>query len=253
MVTDLNPELARSGAMTWSDRTLKAVAELAGAVAEALQEDGSRAFAALAGVSQLIPFDCAVLCRAEGASLSALAAVGYGHPVESAVTREEYRREQKALGMDESGRPLRFRDLPDGGRTSFTVTEMAWPAGLYDGIGMSIRSGHGRVVGHIALNACRDGTFGDEHRDLLALLNRPLAVAVGDTAPTRWSQRFGLTARELEVLDLVAQGHTNRQIAEALVISPSTVRRHVEHVLAKLGVVSRTAAAVKASRHGLVQ
>ena len=40
------------------------------------------------------------------------------------------------------------------------------------------------------------------------------------------------------MLDLIAQGKTNGEIAEALVISQSTVRRHVEHVLAKLGSVS---------------
>jgi hypothetical protein len=67
--------------MTWSDRALEAVADLAGAVAEAPQGDGARAFAALAGVSQLVPFDCAVLGQAEGASPSAVAAVGYGRSV----------------------------------------------------------------------------------------------------------------------------------------------------------------------------
>jgi len=239
--------------MRWSDGTLAAVADLAGAIAETPQGDGSRALAALEGVSRLIPFDCAVLCGADGVSLSAVAAIGYGNTVASAVAREEYRHEQKALGMDASGLPLRFRDLPHHGRSSFTVTELAWPVGLHDGMGMSIRSGRGRVVGHIALNATRDGTFSDEHRDLLAFLNRPLGAAVGDPAPTPKLGAFGLTARELEVLDLIAQGLTNGQIAEELVISQSTVRRHVEHVLAKLGVASRTAAAVKASRHDLVR
>jgi DNA-binding CsgD family transcriptional regulator len=203
-------------------------------------------------VSRLVPFDCAVLCRADGASLSAVAAIGYGGSVGHAVARQEYRREQKALGMDASGLPLRFRDLPDRGRNSFTVTELAWPAGLHDGMGMSLVSA-GRVVGHVALNATRDGTFSDDHRDLLAMLNRPLGAAVGGPSPPARSGAFGLTPRELEVLELIAQGHTNGEIAEALVVSPSTVRRHVEHVLAKLGVASRTAAAVKAGRHGLVR
>jgi DNA-binding NarL/FixJ family response regulator len=53
------------------------------------------------------------------------------------------------------------------------------------------------------------------------------------------------------VLQLIARGHTNGEIAEVLVVSQSTVRRHVEHLLAKLEVASRTAAAVKATLHGL--
>jgi DNA-binding NarL/FixJ family response regulator len=52
-----------------------------------------------------------------------------------------------------------------------------------------------------------------------------------------------LTPREWEILDLVAEGRTNADIAEALWVSPGTVRRHLENVFAKLGVHTRTAAA----------
>jgi DNA-binding CsgD family transcriptional regulator len=62
----------------------------------------------------------------------------------------------------------------------------------------------------------------------------------------------GLTARELEVLRLVATGRSNREIAAALVISEHTVARHVQNILAKLGVSSRTAAAAAAFAHDLV-
>jgi DNA-binding NarL/FixJ family response regulator len=61
----------------------------------------------------------------------------------------------------------------------------------------------------------------------------------------------GLTARELEVLELIAQGLPNREIATGLVISEHTVHRHVTNILRKLGVASRTAAAAYAHRHGL--
>jgi DNA-binding NarL/FixJ family response regulator len=60
-----------------------------------------------------------------------------------------------------------------------------------------------------------------------------------------------LTDREREVLALLAQGHTNRQIAEALTITPNTVKKHVDHVLQKLGVGTRSAAAAIAARAGL--
>ena len=238
--------------MRWNDRTLAAVANLAGAVAEASEEGGSRALTALEALSQLIPYDCAVLCRADGISLAPIAAVGYGRSPEVSVGRREYRHEQRSLGMDTSGAALRFDDLPERGRKTFTVRELAWPAGLHDGLGMSLRSPTGRFIGHIALNAVREETFSEDQRDLLALLNRPLGAALGVSVPSSRSTTFGLTAREHEVLQLIAQGRTNGEIAEELVISPSTVRRHVEHLLAKLGVASRTAAAVKASQHDLL-
>ena len=61
-----------------------------------------------------------------------------------------------------------------------------------------------------------------------------------------------LSARELDVLRLLAQGATNREIAEALIIAPYTVKVHVDHIFAKLGVSDRTQAAVRAIELGLV-
>jgi ATP/maltotriose-dependent transcriptional regulator MalT len=62
----------------------------------------------------------------------------------------------------------------------------------------------------------------------------------------------GLTARELEVLRLVAAGRTNREIADGLCLSVKTVARHLENIFCKLGVSSRTAAAAFAYSHGLI-
>ena len=62
----------------------------------------------------------------------------------------------------------------------------------------------------------------------------------------------GLTARELQVLRLVAAGQSNREIAAALVISEHTVARHLQNIYAKLGVSSRTAASAFAFSHDLV-
>jgi DNA-binding NarL/FixJ family response regulator len=64
--------------------------------------------------------------------------------------------------------------------------------------------------------------------------------------------RGGLTARELEVLRLVAAGKTNRAIAEDLVLSEKTVARHVSNIFGKLGVSSRAAATAHAYEHDLV-
>ena len=59
-----------------------------------------------------------------------------------------------------------------------------------------------------------------------------------------------LSAREQEVLRLIAAGLTNREIAETLVISPETVKKHTGSIYGKLGVRSRTEAAVKAEKPG---
>jgi DNA-binding CsgD family transcriptional regulator len=56
---------------------------------------------------------------------------------------------------------------------------------------------------------------------------------------------LGLTGRELQIVAWVARGKTNAQIAELLWISPTTVRKHLENVYAKLGVRTRTAAAAR--------
>ena len=63
---------------------------------------------------------------------------------------------------------------------------------------------------------------------------------------------YGLTPRQVEVLRLVAAGKSNREIAEALVISEHTVARHVQNIFAALGVSSRTAAGAFAFEHDLV-
>ncbi len=61
-----------------------------------------------------------------------------------------------------------------------------------------------------------------------------------------------LSARELEVLRLIAEGCTNQEIAEKLILSPTTVKTHVQNILQKLGVSDRTQAAVHAVRCGLI-
>ena len=60
-----------------------------------------------------------------------------------------------------------------------------------------------------------------------------------------------LTAREHEVLDLIAAGRSNADVAAALVLSPKTVRNHVSNIFAKLHVADRSAAIVKARQAGL--
>ncbi|MFJ3539995.1 response regulator [Streptomyces sp. NPDC090109] len=62
-----------------------------------------------------------------------------------------------------------------------------------------------------------------------------------------------LTEREREVLDLIADGRSNREIARALVLSEKTVKTHVSNILMKLDLADRTQAALWAVRHGLTR
>ena len=73
-----------------------------------------------------------------------------------------------------------------------------------------------------------------------------------DAVASEMAKDFHLTESEYRVLGLIAEGKSNPQIAEQLVVSPSTVRFHVTSVLRKLGVTSRTAAATTAVRRHLV-
>jgi predicted ATPase/DNA-binding CsgD family transcriptional regulator len=86
-----------------------------------------------------------------------------------------------------------------------------------------------------------------------AASDAPAAVAADAPVGAGRRQRLpgGLSAREAEVARLVAAGKTNRQIAEALVVSERTVATHLDHIFTKLGVSSRTAVATFALRHGL--
>ncbi len=76
--------------------------------------------------------------------------------------------------------------------------------------------------------------------------------AAGHQAPRRVAGPAGLTSREMDVLVLVARGLSNKEVAERLVISRKTVANHVEHIYAKIGVSNRAAAALFATRHGLL-
>lgn len=81
----------------------------------------------------------------------------------------------------------------------------------------------------------------------LEVLVRRGRLAAGST-PDQLLRRLGLTEREAEVLGLLVEGRTNRQIGELLFISEKTVSVHVTNLLRKLGVESRTEAAEMSRR-----
>jgi DNA-binding NarL/FixJ family response regulator len=82
---------------------------------------------------------------------------------------------------------------------------------------------------------------------LTGLVNTP------NQANSSASQFQSLSGREIEVLKLVTEGFSNREIGATLFISEGTVKKHIQSIITKLGAIDRTQAAVKAVRAGLVK
>ena len=87
------------------------------------------------------------------------------------------------------------------------------------------------------------------HPDVMRKLMEQVASQPGSAKPVQGPQ---LTEREGEVIRLVAQGKSNREIAEILVISEKTVKAHISNILGKLGLADRTQMAIHAIKTGLV-
>jgi DNA-binding NarL/FixJ family response regulator len=85
------------------------------------------------------------------------------------------------------------------------------------------------------------------------LATRALQRLASETAPYEGPPPERLTPREREVLHLIAEGKTNREIAAQLSLSVGTVKIHVEHIIGKMGVSDRTQAAVRAVECGLLR
>lgn len=122
------------------------------------------------------------------------------------------------------------------------------------------------------MSALRAGAIGYVLKDvacaeLLAVIQRAAAGehAIEATLATGLLERMAndqtsnprgpepLTRRELEILDLISAGRTNQEIASVLIVAVGTVKVHVEHILAKLGVSGRTEAAVRGLELGILR
>ena len=114
-----------------------------------------------------------------------------------------------------------------------------------------------RVLLSMACRALGDGETADLElaaaREAFIWLRAGPDIARVETLAGRTHRdAYALTARELEVLRLLAAGKSNREIAGALIISERTVARHLQNIFAKLGVSSRTAASVFAVEQKLL-
>ena len=134
------------------------------------------------------------------------------------------------------------------GRTCEAAIAFRTAAELYPGLYASTR---------MRLEAARLSGGCVEVREALAIFERigarhaadqarAVALALGTGAARRPAAPNVLSSRELEVVQLIAAGHTNVEIAERLYLSPKTVERHVTNILAKLGLRSRVQVATEA-------
>ncbi|MFB6946544.1 MULTISPECIES: response regulator transcription factor [unclassified Streptomyces] len=141
--------------------------------------------------------------------------------------------------------------------------EVLCPLGIEDGVAQCLFAADGRYVGMLNVSTRRPRRAPDPARAVVTLLTEALAAAVDPHAglppeeiasdvrrPDAW-RPGGLSPRELQVLAELTAGRTNREIAGRLYITPRTVGTHIEHILAKLDLPNRAAAAARAAAWGI--
>jgi DNA-binding NarL/FixJ family response regulator len=109
------------------------------------------------------------------------------------------------------------------------------------------------ATGYLLKDAPREELFGAIR--LVAEGKSPLAPGVATRLMQRMrgSDEEGLSTREIEVLELVARGTSNKEIAKQLWVSETTVKSHMLHIFDKLGVTDRTAAVTAALKRGIIR
>ncbi|MFI6638906.1 LuxR C-terminal-related transcriptional regulator [Streptomyces sp. NPDC050504] len=139
------------------------------------------------------------------------------------------------------------------------------PLGIEDGVAQCLFAADGRYVGMLNVSTRAPRRASDPARAAVTLLTEALAAAVDShagppptasaapAAPAASGERRpgGLSPRELQVLAELTAGRTNREIAARLYVTPRTVGTHIEHILAKLDLPNRAAAAARATAWGI--
>jgi DNA-binding CsgD family transcriptional regulator len=200
------------------------------------------------GRAKLLPAQVEIACRAGDLGLARTSAV------ELAATADQY-----------ATAGLRAAALVAEGRVALAEGDHASACGLlrralheWQRLDLPYEVASTRVLLALA------GRDADDEEGALRSFDAAIAVferlgAVADVEATRAlrdraeaDRPCGLTAREAEVLRLVAAGHSNKDIAKLLFLAPKTVARHVSNIFAKTGVSSRAAATAFAFEQGLV-
>lgn len=158
-------------------------------------------------------------------------------------------------GLRERRTPLRLRGLEDSALGGTVGMKVIQRNRFRDGLTHCFFSRDGRYLGYMNLTSLsRD--LDDSAAHLVQLLEPSIAPVLLNAARPESEANHdstSLTSREREVLALLPSGATNHEIARTLSISATTVARHVEHIIAKLGAQNRTRAACLAVEFGLLR
>ncbi|MFS8571697.1 MAG: response regulator transcription factor [Clostridia bacterium] len=136
-------------------------------------------------------------------------------------------------------------ELVNAGAKGYMLKDVD-PSRLVEGI-RRVRSGETFIPSSLMTQI-----FRRLHRRTHEAADQPAVPAPPPSTPPP-PQCDSLTERELEILQQIVEGRTNKEIAQALFISEKTVKNHVSNILRKLDLSDRTQAAVYAIRHGLVR
>jgi DNA-binding CsgD family transcriptional regulator len=229
-----------------STRDLRAMLDLVG---DGYDDDPGEGLpdAAIRGLMRLVPCDAVCLFELEPAHRRCEGEGCVHEPGLSPVFWEHY------WNCPPCSYPERSGDAATVTKTSDFYTRRQWHSapmyteylrhfGVEDEIVACLPAPPGRSVRLLLRRA--SGSFGERDRLLVALLRPHLHGLYRDR-----KRRAGipeLTARQWELLRLVAAGHSNTDIARQLFLSPNTVRKHLENIYQRLDVSSRTAAVARA-------
>jgi DNA-binding NarL/FixJ family response regulator len=104
-----------------------------------------------------------------------------------------------------------------------------------------------------ALEAVMRGQYWIESQSVSNVVEVVQQLATANSRPSQTQNRFGLTARETEIISFITQGCMNRDIASSLSITEETVKRHLTNIFNKVGMSNRLELALFAIEHGLVR
>jgi PAS domain S-box-containing protein len=236
----------------WAEREIAAHVAVGRALSawEGLEQGGEQL---LRGLAQALGFTVGVLWLPRGDVLvAAVVAAAEDIEVPAFVTAASAARVPRGVGLAgrvwESGRPVVVDDLAGG--TPAGPRDAALAEGLRGAVALPVLQDDD-VLAVIELLTREDAE--PTHRLIPSLsgigyqLGHFLGRRRGELEPPR------LTPREIEVLELAARGLSAPRTAEELVVSPSTVRTHLEHVYEKLGVGDKASAVAAALRQGLIE
>ncbi|AKD98731.1 response regulator transcription factor [Rhodococcus qingshengii] len=147
-----------------------------------------------------------------------------------------------------SGVPVFWQDVPRFEQVEM-VTDVLRPSGYAEGASVALGFSGREVTGLLHMSFADSGVV-DRVREVVAASSAACSRVVGDQVAL---DRVHLSPREIQVLQLVARGAGNVEIAEELFVSRRTVATHLENIFVKTGTNSRVQAAVRAAKWGLIE